>query len=266
MKLEKLGINLDSLAGPDLSQGYEVWRGDGFDGAPIVAILTNLVKPSKNRKTGEMAQVYILRRDIKPIEAAQSGADAAVCGGCPLRPITAKATGGAGCYVNLGWLTRLWESWKRGNYPRISPAQAGDIVTKLGLPVRQGAYGDPAFVETAVWTDLDRGRGTSYSHQWRTADAALARFTMASVQSLAEAAEAQAAGWRTYRVDLEGVGPQRGEITCPEELRRGSDSPVQCADCGLCNGNRGGGKNITITPIESKKAKARRMAALAIAA
>ena len=145
--------------------------------------------------------------------------------------------------MNLGWLTVMWNSWNAGKMPRISPAELGDIVEASRMPVRQGAYGDPAVVPADVWTQLDRNRGTSYSHQWRTAQ--VQAFSMASVTTLDEAAEAQSMGYRTYRVDVDQVGPQENEITCPAESRG-----VTCADCGLCNGNRGAGaKNIVIHPM-----------------
>jgi hypothetical protein len=263
--LASLGIAVDGL-GPKLAQGYEFWRGES-GGAPVVAIATNCDIESRNTKTGAMVQVFIIRRDIAPREAVLSGADAAVCGDCPMRPIAAAETGDAPCYVATGYFTRstlesVYRAFRSGSYPRIDPSVLGNILEARGLPVRQGTYGGPDIVPTAVWSAIDRGRGTSYTHQWRTADPGLAHFAMASVETLADAAEAKAAGWRYYRVDLEGVGPQAGEITCPAKSRR-----VTCADCGLCNGNRSAGaKNIIIEPIESKAAKARRLAALAVAA
>ena len=70
----------------------EAWRGiSPQDGAPIVLLVTGLVRPSQNSKTGPMVQTYILRRDMRPIEAVTSGADAAICGSCPFRPSVARA-------------------------------------------------------------------------------------------------------------------------------------------------------------------------------
>jgi hypothetical protein len=118
--------------------------------------------------------------------------------------------------------------------------------------LRAGAYGDPAFVPLDVWRalygdgfDWDTGtQGTGYTHQWRTCDPGYQRFCMASVQSMAEAIDAWAMGWRTYRVDLEGVGPQAGEVTCPEQTRG-----ISCDDCRLCGGTRKAAMNIVIDPI-----------------
>ena len=232
---------------------YEFWRGVGLDGGPVVAFAVGLKSKSVNRKTGAMVQVYILRADMSPVDASRLGLDRSVCGDCDLRWFTWRIrkleTGEtrAKCYVNVGWLTVMWNSWNAGKMPRISPAELGDIIEASGMPVRQGAYGDPAVLPAAVWEQVDRGRGTSYSHQWRNAQ--VQRFAMASVTTLAEAAEAQAAGYRTYRVDLEEVGAQEGEIMCPHESRG-----VSCADCNLCNGMRGAGaKSIVIPPMGKVK-------------
>jgi hypothetical protein len=74
---------------------------------------------------------------------------------------------------------------------------------------------------------------------------------MASVQSVDEAVEATALGWRTYRVDLEGIGAQAGEITCPEQTLG-----ITCDECRLCGGTRKDAKNIVIKPIRKGTAKA----------
>ena len=50
-----------------------------IDGRPFVVILT---MNSKNRKTGNMAQVWILREDVDPVAAVASGADETICGDC----------------------------------------------------------------------------------------------------------------------------------------------------------------------------------------
>ena len=216
---------------------YEFWRGTN-NGAPIVAIATGLMHKSKNRKTGPMVQTYILRQDMRPIEASNTGADEAICGNCLLRPSIAT---GVKCYVNRGWLTTMWDSWRNGNIPRISPSKLRKLLA--GRKLRAGAYGDPAFVPLDVWEQLyANATGTGYTHQWETVN--VAPIAMASVSTVADATRAQANGWRTYRVDSEGVGATEGEIVCPEESRG-----IQCADCGLCAGNNRQAKNIVITPI-----------------
>ena len=60
-----------------------IYRGPSLlDGSPIVAIATY---SARNRKTGAMVQTYIIRDDMDPVTASRTGADAAICGACPLR-------------------------------------------------------------------------------------------------------------------------------------------------------------------------------------
>jgi hypothetical protein len=60
---------------------------------------------------------------------------------------------------------------------------------------------------------------------------------MASVESLDEALEAQALGWRTFRVAPAGEKPARGEFGCPAAAENGKR--LQCSDCLGCNGSNG---------------------------
>ena len=217
-----------------------VWQGESpADGAPIAAIVTNLNRGSENGKTGDMAQVYILRTDIRPVAAVGSGLDTSTCGNCPLRPLVAT---GAKCYVNTGWLGRLWESIP--TLPRVSPEIVGEFIGRTGLELREGAYGDPAMVPMNVRDALNVGRGTSYSHQWAESwnDPRSSDYSMASVQTVAEKNAANDAGYRTYRVTSGELEPD--EILCPEIT-----SGATCKACGLCAGNRVQAKNIVIRPI-----------------
>ena len=79
----------------------EFWRGY-VDGVEVVAVATNIVRKSENIKTDDMIQTTIMPVDVSPLEAAKTGLDKAVCGECPLRPITAKANDTVPCYVDLG--------------------------------------------------------------------------------------------------------------------------------------------------------------------
>ena len=240
-----------------------VWEGPSpINGAPIVAVITNLKTASENGKTDDMCQMYILPRDTRPVDAVDNGDDAAVCGACPLRPIAAKIARLQGnivdaCYVNKGWLGRLWDSIP--NLPRVHPEIIGDFLESTGLEFREGAWGDPAAVPMWVRRELNRGRGTSYTHQWNTdwIDPDVKDFSMASVQSIEEKNAANELGYRTYRIlgELPGRTPQTpveeayeslqpDEILCPEIT-----SNATCKACGLCAGNRVQAKNIVIRPI-----------------
>ena len=98
-----------------------------MDGTPTVLLATGVLTKSTNSKTGSMIQTFILRQDMKPIEAVNTGADVAICGDCPFRPIIAKQTGDASCYVTTWMLTKLWESWRAGRVPTISADALGII-------------------------------------------------------------------------------------------------------------------------------------------
>ena len=227
-----------------VTSSVEFWRGT-VNGTEVVAVATNIVLKSKNIKTDDMIQTTIMTVDQSPLEAAKAGLDEAVCGNCPLRPIIAEANDTVPCYVDLGRsVGSIWRAFKRGSYPVVTPAELGQMVKASGKLLRQGSYGDPTVVPLEVWEAVDTTKGTSYSHQWRDRPE-FAQFAMASVSGVDEAAEAQALGFRTYRVDVDGVGPVAGEIACPNTANKS----IKCADCGLCSGNRSGAKNIVIDPI-----------------
>ena len=79
-------------------KGYILQRlNSPINGEPIVVILT---MDSANRKTGNMAQVWILLENVNPVQAIADGEDYAICGNCPHR--LDLTTGKRSCYVNAG--------------------------------------------------------------------------------------------------------------------------------------------------------------------
>jgi len=103
--------------------------------------------------------------------------------------------------------------------------------------VRFGAYGDPAAAPAKLWSDIAKLSDgcTGYTHQWRTKD--LADTCMASVDSVEEAEEASALGYRTFRVTLEQQDKNRlsHEVVCPASEEAGKK--LMCFQCMACNGN-----------------------------
>lgn len=206
-----------------------------LDGAPVVVIATGLKSKSTNSKTGGMVQTYILRSDVHPVEAVHSGADGSICGdgenACPLRPSVAEK-GAAVCYVNKGFgPAAVYRGYLRGIYPDASPAELLEHAD--GRPIRYGTYGDPAAAPLALWDGLAGPGRTGYTHQWRK-HPELRHLVMASVGSEAEAKEAQAAGWRTFRVRTPIDGLMENETICPASEEGGHRTT--CENCGLCNG------------------------------
>lgn len=219
--------------------GCVLWKGASrLDGQPIVAIATFR---SENQKTGPMIQTWILRDDIPPVQASQSGDDRSVCGPCPLRgrSLGHKVEGRA-CYVNLlqGGPTSVWHSYKAGRYPEASDRLLALYVA--GRPVRLGAYGDPCAVPLGAWTRLlaySCGH-TGYTHQWRDpTHEDYKALLMASVESEAERDEAHALGWRTFRIRREQDPARKGETVCPASSESGHKT--KCAECLLCDGTAG---------------------------
>jgi hypothetical protein len=230
--LERPTARAISLTQIPRSSGAVIWEGSSpIDGAPIVAIV---VWHSRNAKTGDMSQTFILRSDMKPTDGLANGEDASICGDCKHRgSVDSPRT----CYVEVGKsVNAVYKCYAAGNYPTVSPGDASSILR--GRAVRLGAYGDPAMVPASVWDSLvSRASGyTGYTHQWRTASSHR-HLCMASVDSPAEHLEAQAQGWRTFRVRKESEEILPGEAVCPASAEGGNRTT--CDRCRLCSGAKG---------------------------
>lgn len=215
-------------------RGYVIWRGRSLlNGDPIVAIaLTH----SNNRKTGDMAQTYILREDLDPVTSAKTGADIAICGMCPQRPFLKGK-----CYVTLirGPLG-VYKAFKAGKYPLMAPGMVGQLL--VNRHVRLGAYGDPAAVPASVWESLTRFAAgwTGYTHQWQVPMDAehlerINALCMASVDSPEQALEAKGQGLRYFRSRLASEPKLPGEFICPASNEAGKAKT--CSQCGACDGS-----------------------------
>lgn len=212
--------------------GFIIYRGPSMiNGAPIVAVA---ITKSRNTKTGNMVQTYILADNGKsPVESAKTLEDRAICGDCPHR----RGLGGS-CYVNLGQGPRsVMDSVLRGIYPEGLQDAARE---SAGRMVRLGTYGDPAAVPVDIWeTLLEHSAGhTGYTHQWRTVSGLegfrLMALVMASADSPADRLQAKEKGFRTFRVAPANHESMAGEFTCPASAEGGKRKT--CAECGACNG------------------------------
>ena len=211
-----------------------------LDGETIVGVLTGLQNASTNRKTGPMAQLWILRADTNPIQALRDGTDVSVCGNCSLRGVGGKQRG---CYVSIGQAPHIiWKRYNAGKYRKALKAR--EIIPHLaGRRIRLGAYGDPAALPSGLLRKLVKiaARHTGYTHQWRDYPH-LKDILMASVKSAEEAKEAQAKGWRTYRIvesftDID----EETEMECLNTTKK-----MLCFECTLCDGNQRKAKSIAI--------------------
>ena len=220
--------------------GGVIYQGPSeLDGEEIVVILTGIKGSSKNSKTGAMVQAWILRADQNPVAAYQSGADASICVDCMHRNHS--------CYVVVAQAPlQVYKAWGRGRYADWTKAFPARKLA--GRKVRLGAYGDPAAIPFSVWRrvfEQDITGWTGYTHQWRRPEARrLRNYVMASVDTEAEAVEAQAQGWRTFRVRTPDAPTLGSEIVCPASVEAGQKTT--CEACGLCKGQKSQAHSIVI--------------------
>ena len=229
---------------------FIIYQGPSLlDGSPIVVVAGY---SKRNRKTGGMIQTYILRADMDPVTANRTGADASICGACPLRGTPhAGAKGQAknrGCYVTLiHGPASVYRTLAAGKYP-IAAGHAAIAAIGAGRMVRIGTYGDGAAVPSYIWDSLcSAAEGwTAYTHQsaWAGAAADPARY-MVSVQNAASAGAAWEAGARTFRVVASIADLVKGkEILCPASEEAGKRTT--CQACKLCSGSTSKAKSIAI--------------------
>jgi hypothetical protein len=228
-------------------KGYVVYEGPSLlTGAPIVAILR--FGKTRNAKTGPSAQLWILRADIDPVTASQSGRDDAICGTCPFMGIAREGRAeGNGCYVaKIFAPLAIWRAYKNGSYPVATDAMLADKLA--GKFLRLGAYGDPVALPATLSVKLIglADRHTAYTHSWLESHAhEYKTFLMASCQSPRGAARAQALGWQTFRVKREGDALAPNEIACPASAEAGYR--LDCSTCNVCRGaHRPGKVNVAI--------------------
>ena len=218
-----------------MANGNTIYNGPSqLNGNAIKSVITGTKTKSANVKTGDMAQMWIMVAEERPTDAAKTGADSAVCGECPHRPLLAKINGVAPCYVNLG---QAPNGVYKSEYP--------DAMPTIKKPLRLGAYGEPTALPFELVRDaVNNADGhTGYTHQWRTCDPRFKTLLMASVDSIEEQIEAQAQGWRTFRVRKETDALMDGEIQCPASKWGGFKT--NCAKCGLCAGTSRDAKSVS---------------------
>lgn len=223
---------------------YYVLYRSRFTGERCAMIVT---RRSTNRKTGPMGQVWFLKLGEPPHRAVRRRRDRAVCGDCRL-------SGGRGCYVLCfqGPLS-IYRALRAGHYKPLRNHRAAARRLFAGQKIRLGAYGDPASVPIGLLRELMailRPAGwTGYTHSWRRAPW-LRGLCMASCETLQDAGDARAKGWRTFRIRPAGGGLQTCEIVCVAESHK-----RKCIACCLCNGARDGVKSIVITAHGAGAAK-----------
>jgi hypothetical protein len=236
LRLQSTGSMTNASQSPS-RRSLVVYRGPSrYD--PETNIRAVLVLKSTNVKTGDMAQLFVLNDTVPPHIAQKQGCDFAVCGNCPLRPANQ-----GGCYVTT--FQGPLSTWRSTMSRPV--AGTGEIAGALqGRALRLGAYGDVAALppDVVAWLSAQvGGRVTGYTHGHKVLGLDMVEnlrtLCMLSVESEAQALDAQQAGWRTFRSRAEGAPLLAREIECPTER-------VDCLDCLLCRGASIGAKSISI--------------------
>lgn len=218
-----------------------------YDGPSLIdrhLILGIVTLRSVNVKTGDTAQLWILRRSVPPVVAVQTGKDVSICGSCPLRGDPGFSR--RACYVEVGRAPQaVWHAWKRGIYPHLKPQEWPSALA--GRAIRLGAYGEPTAIPARILAHLTRSatRWTGYTHRWQEVGASYQKLLMASVESEVEAEEAQSRGWRTFRIRREGEDNlPSAEVVCPASEEAGKKTT--CSRCTLCSGSVHKAKSVSI--------------------
>lgn len=226
------------------SNGIVIYKGksqlqaSNFSKKDIVVIATGMQKKSKNPKTGNMKQVFILREDISPVRSWINRKDFCVCGDC-------KHKKNQTCYVNRFQApNNVFRAYKRNRYDSLNK---DNIKLFDGSYVRFGSFGEPVSVPINVFKKiLPRIKGfTAYTHQWKNPKfQEYKQFCMASVDSVKEYNEAKKLGWRTFRVRTDDMEVLNNEIICPASDE--GHKKTTCEKCNLCCGNTKKAKDIVI--------------------
>lgn len=198
---------------------------------------------STNVKTGEMIQIWIMDRNVHPVESIRTGKDSTLqCAGCPL-------ASGSGCYVSPLPLMAIWRKFIRNEYPHLNLFSSEWKTFWKGKSVRFGAYGNPSLIPLCIVESIATlaKKHTGYFHNWKelsTEEAkAYGRFFMASCEPW-NVRKAYNLGLRTFTVIPEGEQlPDGYGIECLADSKG-----LTCAECGLCDGTERSAKRSVPLP------------------
>lgn len=215
-------------------------RVTGLDGRPVIAKFTGLANASSNSKTGSMVQNYLLPEQW--MQDKRMGDDTSVCGDCPH-----SFRAGDTCYLHKGSAKMGLISTMKKMPDRITDDTEDVVQLLAGKAVRFGSYGEPVLLgeELVSRVCAVAEHWTGYSHRWMDPQYQWAKqYFMASVDSEDQMHEANAMGWRTFRVRNVDDPVRRTEVTCPASKEAGK--VTTCDVCGLCRGASSKAKSITI--------------------
>ncbi len=233
---------------PDFN-GLVLFEGNSpLDNKPIVIIATGFKTKSKNEKTGNMIQTWIIRSDTHPLEAVHTGEDFSICGDCVHRQHTSPS-GKRTCYVNLSGVGAVYKSYLNGNYPIFSSDR--HLQYFVNRFIRFGSYGDPVCIPyhlVNMIASVSNGH-TGYTHQWKNKRFSCYKdFFQASCDNIIDFCDASDQGWSTFRVLRSNEAKENNEVACQGGVK------TTCQQCLLCNGSEDKQLHITI-PVHGKTAR-----------
>lgn len=208
-----------------MQNGVVVYKGSSlFTGEPIFCALVGLTRPSANRKTGPMAQFWVIPTEL-PSQAIKNKRDASVCGTCPLRHKI--------CYVRPDVINRVYNSIITDKYS-YDIDWALQLIKLNKLKIRLTAFGEAPAVPYEVFEPFFEFAHTGYTHAWLNpkCDQRWKGKLMASVHTKKEAVLAQNLGWKTFRIGLKEEELESNEVLCDNAA-----TGLQCQNCLKCNGN-----------------------------
>lgn len=205
--------------------GVILYKGESqLNDKPIVCIAVGLHENSKNRKTKDFIQVYVLSDEEEKPTDALGNLDESICGDCIHRQWRT-------CYVNHG-PNAVYKSYKKGNYPFYEDGMIDLFHDRL---VRLGAYGDITAVPMVnIQRILTVSAGwTGYTHQWRKKRFQIWKnYLMASVETTKQLLLARKYKWKTFRVRTDEEILEDKEFECPAN----KDEGITCENCLACHG------------------------------
>jgi hypothetical protein len=191
-------------------------------GESIVGVATGLKIPSRNAKTGDVIQTFILRSDLNPLFAVLQDKDKAICGNCPL-----KYTNSNLCYVNVSKsVSHVYNCFKRNNYAYT------DVLNTV-KSIRLGSYGDPTAIPIKIWQKILKNKSfVGYTHNWKFCNPKWRNYLLASIESPKLIAVLNNLGWYTARIIKDKSELTESEILCPAQA---TNNLIKCENCLLCN-------------------------------
>ena len=212
----------------------------------------NVQHGSKNSKTGDGVQIFILPMSWITNGKEKMSDDTASCMDC----IHSKLKNGS-CYVRKGFAEYGLKSKVNSLHKQYL---SGDLILRslnelIGIEgpklkgkfVRFGAYGEPVLLGPQVTKKISNLalNFTGYTHQWHIPQYEWSKkYFMASVESNALMEKANSKGFRTFRVRTKLNGLHASEIICPASKEGGRK--VTCNNCVLCKGASSKAKSIVI--------------------